>query len=69
MKVLLRIPAAAPARYLRMQRQDRSFFARTRTGAGKTPRPKHAENPGENLFSQLRSTSMTDHRVRHLVTD
>jgi hypothetical protein len=63
--VLLRTPAAAPAISADAAAGPELFFARTRPGAGKTPRLKDGENPRENPPLPPRSPSMTDHRVRH----
>jgi uncharacterized membrane protein YeaQ/YmgE (transglycosylase-associated protein family) len=52
---------------LRVQRQGPDFFIRARTGAGKTLRPKDGEHPRE-IFSRRDLSSMTGHRVPHLIT-
>jgi uncharacterized membrane protein YeaQ/YmgE (transglycosylase-associated protein family) len=43
------------------------LFRRTRNGAGKTLQPKDGEHPPGEIFSHRDLSSMTDHRVPHLV--
>src|SRR5580658_6073942 len=68
-RVLLRTQAAAPAIFAQAAAGPELFFARTRHGAGKTPRLRTVKTPRENPTPRRDLPSMTDHRVRHLITD
>jgi hypothetical protein len=60
-------PRQLPPANIASAAQGPDFFIRTRTGTGKTLRPKDGENPRESLLSHRDLPSMTDHRVPHLV--